>query len=432
MLLYFLKTILLLGIFYILYAILLRQQKSFRWNRLYLLFTSFLAIVMPLISFSDLQKNTSVQTVGSTPLLSSTIEAITVYGNIIQHKEIDYVKLIFIGLLAGMLWGITRIAFGLYIILKMKQISSKEKIHDASVYFNSHIETPFTFFSLIFIPETFRNKEVLATILKHEQAHIALNHSLDKFYFSLLQAFCWFNPFIYLYHKEMELQHEFEADALTVQQIETDNYVKNLLEAIAYNQTPTLLVHQFFHHPLKNRITMLYKKSKNMFMQKSVVVLATFTLCSLILFFQSSAQKKTVHKFYKPELAPDTVYREKPSGELEMIIVKKDYPDSIIYETADVEAKFANGKMAMEDFIKDNLVYPEVAKRDKVEGKEIVEFVVGKDGNVHSVHVVKSSHPFLREAASDVVKSFPRFSPALIDGKPVSSKMNLPIIFKLK
>jgi beta-lactamase regulating signal transducer with metallopeptidase domain len=88
----------------------------------------------------------------------------------------------------------------------------------------------------------------------------APTYSYDKFYFSLLQAFFWFNPFVYRYHKAIELQHEFEADAYSVKQIETDQYVHNFLEAIAYSQAPTLLVHSFFHHSLKTRIIMLYKK----------------------------------------------------------------------------------------------------------------------------------------------------------------------------
>lgn len=76
------------------------------------------------------------------------------------------------------------------------------------------------------------------------------------------------NPFVYFYHKEIELVHEFEADAFTTEQIANEDYINNLLQVISYAQTPTLLVHPFFHHPIKTRIAMLYKNPKNSFVQK--------------------------------------------------------------------------------------------------------------------------------------------------------------------
>lgn len=277
MIYYFLKTILLLATFYMLYTLLLKQHTAYRWNRMYLLITSVAAICIPMISTSF------GQTINNNPVLKHTIDTLTVYVNALQQHELHYAKVIFLVVLAGILWGLTRIAVGLYILYKLKENASSEQIGETTVYFHSQIDTPFSFFSFIYLPESFRHKEALPIVLKHEEAHIALHHSYDKFYFSLLQAFFWFNPFVYRYHKAIELQHQFEADAYSVQQIETDQYVHNFLEAIAYSQAPTLLVHSFFHHSLTTRMTMLCKKSNRLMMQKTLLVCGIVLVLSLTL-----------------------------------------------------------------------------------------------------------------------------------------------------
>jgi len=414
MLYYFLKTILLLGAFYMLYALLLKQQNSFRWNRMYLLITSLSAIFIPMLTLPALQTLPVAQTLDHNPLYNGTLDTLTVYSRSLQHHELDYAKVIFLLVLAGILWGLTRIAFGLYIVYKLKQNASSEKIGDTPVYFHSQIDTPFSFFSFIYLPESFRHKEVLPIILKHEEAHIALHHSHDKFYFSLLQAFFWFNPFVYLYHKELELQHEFEADAYSVKQIETDHYVKNLLETITYNQTPTLLVHQFFHHPLKNRITMLYKKSKRLIMQKTLIVCSTALLLTVTLLVQSHAQ---THK--KTDPVPDVVTIKNPDHPDQDLTVKlSKSPDSLLDKrTVDAMPQFKGGEDAMMAYINAHKgKFPDDIKPTK---PLEVQLVISSTGFVASV----GADPFLDKAVQkDIAKVFrgmPAWKAGLKNGKPV-------------
>ena len=417
MLYYFLKTILLLGAFYMMYSLLLRKEKSFRWNRFYLLFTSFLSMIIPLISLKGLMETKLVTPITSGNLYNATLDSIINYSNALQSSEIDYIRYIFIGLLMGMLWGITRVLFGLYIISKLKRISTVEKISEATVHFNTHIETPFSFFSYIFIPETFRNKEVLPLILKHEEAHISLKHSFDKFYFSLLQAIFWFNPFVYLYHKEMELQHEFEADAYTVKQIDTDHYVKTLLETVTYNQqTPTALAHHFFHHPLKTRITMLYKKSNTLIIQKSLIIVSTLLLLSLTLLIQSHAQNK---KTKNPEKLPEsvTLMNQKNPGNPITVKLSKT-PDSLLDKsTVDAMPQFRGGEEALNQYIakqKGNF-----SQDEKPTESIQVQLVILSNGMVDKV----AADPFLEEKfqkdVARIFKNMPAWKPGLKNGKPV-------------
>jgi beta-lactamase regulating signal transducer with metallopeptidase domain len=109
----------------------------------------------------------------------------------------------------------------------------------------------------------------------------------DKIYFSILQATCWFNPFIYFYHKEIELVHEFQADKLSTQEYAADKYTENLLKAVQYNQTPTLLAQHYFNHSVKERIAMSQIKSEHERLQKAAVITIGIMVCVTLLIIQS-------------------------------------------------------------------------------------------------------------------------------------------------
>lgn len=81
--------------------------------------------------------------------------------------------------------------------------------------------------------------------------------------------------------------------------------------------------------------------------------------------------------------------------------------------------------------ISKNFVYPEEAKKEKIQGKIFISFVIAEDGSVKDIEVARSVHPSLDKAAIASVESInelnPRIRPALQNGKPVSVKFTLPI-----
>lgn len=76
--------------------------------------------------------------------------------------------------------------------------------------------------------------------------------------------------------------------------------------------------------------------------------------------------------------------------------------------------------------------YPPSAMRAQREGWVVVAFTIKPDGHTSDVHVVDAQprHIFDR-AAREAVNRY-RFSPAIKDGKPVASKRQQRIVFKLK
>jgi TonB family protein len=74
-------------------------------------------------------------------------------------------------------------------------------------------------------------------------------------------------------------------------------------------------------------------------------------------------------------------------------------------------------------------IYPQGAIDAGVEGTVVVSIVVGKDGSVTSAEIF-SSIPELDNSALQAARS-KVFSPGIVGGSPVSTKMNIPIRFVL-
>jgi protein TonB len=75
-------------------------------------------------------------------------------------------------------------------------------------------------------------------------------------------------------------------------------------------------------------------------------------------------------------------------------------------------------------------VYPQLARLAHVEGVVILEAVIGDDGAVRDVRVLRSI-PLLDEAAEEAVRQW-RFTPTLLNGEPVPVVMTVTVAFKLR
>lgn len=73
--------------------------------------------------------------------------------------------------------------------------------------------SPFTFFNILFIGNQRIKDEHLDVMLVHEQFHRDQFHSIDTLILEVLTILFWFNPFIWLFQRDIRAEHEFLADA---------------------------------------------------------------------------------------------------------------------------------------------------------------------------------------------------------------------------
>ena len=118
----------------------------------------------------------------------------------------------------------------------------------------------------------------------------------------------------------------------------------------------------------------------------------------------------------------------------EQVIAAPKVEDEQPVSIAMVEQKpeFPGGVAAMYQCLGDNIVYPSAASEEGVQGRVVVEFVVGKDGSISNVKVVRPRHPALDKEALRVVKAMPKWLPGRNNGQPVKVTYTLPVTFKLQ
>lgn len=107
-----------------------------------------------------------------------------------------------------------------------------------------------------------------------------------------------------------------------------------------------------------------------------------------------------------------------------------DSSEDDLYINVYKRATFPGGNMKLPAFIKENLKYPEDA--DGAHGRVMVSFAVEEDGSISDIKVVRGIHPSLDAEAVRVVKLMPKWQPAERGGKPVRSRFNFPVYFKLE
>jgi len=104
--------------------------------------------------------------------------------------------------------------------------------------------------------------------------------------------------------------------------------------------------------------------------------------------------------------------------------------EEVIHNLVEKMPEFPGGKDALNQFIKENLRYPEEAAIKKNQGTVVVvQFAVMKDGSVDKVSVYVKAHPELDEEAVRVVKMMPKWKPGKINGKEVNSYYIIPVTF---
>ena len=92
---------------------------------------------------------------------------------------------------------------------------------------------------------------------------------------------------------------------------------------------------------------------------------------------------------------------------------------------------FNGGNEALAEFMSANLKYPELAKRQGVEGTVILAYTVTKNGEIKDIKIAKSVNKELDKEAVRLAKSMPQWTPAMQDGKAKDIKYQLPVKFEL-
>ncbi len=209
-----------IALLWVVYRLLFTNSNRLKFNRLYILISIIFALSLPLIGM--LLANGSPQIVNFKQNLFSGIMLpeiiISPNGNVAVSEATTQTQT---AAPAYNLWHIIAIVYFigmgvslLLLVFKLLRIffvivrSPKEKCNGYTAVYTGKNQGSFSFLNYAFFPD----KSVDSEIVRHEQSHITHHHSWDIIFVEIMMVLQWFNPFIYMFKRELQCIHEYQAD----------------------------------------------------------------------------------------------------------------------------------------------------------------------------------------------------------------------------
>ena len=315
---YLLKASVVIFIFYMCYKLFLQRETFFKSNRWFFLTGLLIALVLPFVVIPIYIEYTPVAHNFIVTDDSATVQTVATNSfNIISVMYTIYG--------VGLLFFLVKLGIELSSLLRLLKNSSKHKNGTYTCIETKNKVPPFSFFKhIVYNKNQFAGNE-LDHIINHEKAHARYYHSVDILFIQLASAVFWFNPFIWLYKKELQQNLEFIADkeAQTVSNCEK-SYQTLLLKASLPNYQ-LALVNNFYNSLIKKRIVMLHKsKSKKLNVWKYALVLPV-----LAVFLMSASTEKIYVEKATPSKEAITTADPSLANELNSVLNATDKKEAV-------------------------------------------------------------------------------------------------------
>lgn len=276
MLHYLLQILIFQLLFLVIYDLFHKKETFFNWNRLYLIITPFLSLVLPFIKLETFRVSSSQVFITKIErVITVSSESLQVLGTTGPEQSPTNWWLILYCIGAGISFFLLILRF--YKLAILKTISLRSILGTKKIIILPNSNQAFSFWNTVYIGDAIKENEK-KQILIHELVHVQHKHSLDQLYFEILKIVLWWNPLIYSYQSKITILHEYIADAAVISTVNKKNYIDQLLNAAFQTQEITF-VNQFFNQSLiKKRILMLQKtKSKTISKFKYLLLIPVIT-----------------------------------------------------------------------------------------------------------------------------------------------------------
>ena len=227
-----------IAVLWLVYRLLFRNSNRLYFNRYFLLTSMLLALAMPLLGllsglevpqmatlkqniFNGTLLNEIVVTPDGQPMLPEVTVTTSTQSHFSVWQVIGGIYLIGVGVMT--LLFLFKLAKLVVLIIR----SPKRKMSSCTAVFTGREQGSFSFFRYAIFP----NENVDPDIMRHEMSHISHHHSWDILFAEVMMILQWFNPFIYLYKKELQSLHEYQADRDVVATgVDKKNYMMLILQ----------------------------------------------------------------------------------------------------------------------------------------------------------------------------------------------------------
>lgn len=462
------------------YLLLLRGNSNIRYNRVYLLVSLMAAPIVPLVHIGGEQFS-------SLPFVGNVLPAVWLQPVLIGGASARGIDLPGFPVVITWIYWLGFVLFTSVLVFRISRVLIHLKripFHSTDgfkIFWSDDTVSSFSFFHYIFIGQANTlNADEKKAVLAHEKTHANQLHSIDKILLEIIQVILWFNPVLILYRGWLLRVHEFEADRNALSEIDRSTYCALLARTALRSLRMGLAVH-FNNSITLKRIAMINKMNHHSSGWRLVVAGLTF-LGSLVFVAcqdQASDQPNEKDITYLDADFPDGarsmvnaleqehpgstyryllvdrskvdalraanpegvfIYSDDAQSDRTGLIVRSDIALSVpsatdpnhVYSIVDEAAQPVGGMPKFYDYVAANLTYPAQARREGIEGRVFVKFVVNQDGTISDAKIVKGIGAGCDAEALRVVQQSSAWTPAKVKGEAVAMQMVLPIIFALK
>ena len=427
-LLYLIKACLCSAIFAAVYGLLLRKETFHRINRTILLASIAASLILPAVNWNSAGI--------SSPALGRerTQDVTTVLNNIVVTPDSENVRsaegfstaeLLMALYLAGVFFMFAKNgAVAVYICKTMRKSRKMISPQGRRMYVSRKKTSSFCWMGRIVVSEDDVAQDCGGYIVRHEEAHASLGHSIDLTLAEIFTSVLWFWPSAWMLKKYLKEVHEYEADRRV---LETDGcsartyqmlMIKKVVGPKLYNAASC-----FNYTSLKKRITMMNKKDSGRWaLAKSLCLIPAVGAAICLAACVGNGENKNAE-------AKDTATVD--NSKAETTVVKFDSTTDTIMDKCEVMPEFPGGTESLMKYLRDNIKYPQKALEEGLSGRVIALFVVDRDGGIDNIEILKSTNQIFENEAIRVIKAMPKWKPGKDKGKTVRCRYVLPIVFRI-
>ena len=309
-LIYDLKVAVLIAAFYFCYRLLMERETMHRLNRIVLLSSILLSLILPLcvITLHKTIEVAPLQVVDHPELVITELGTISAEESVtpsIETNTTDLVKnifqpsIIFVIFMIGVVCRLLYIANSFRHLRRMIKDSEQHSLEDGVTL--AVVDLPVAPFSWMhtIVLSRIDYEECNPSILAHERGHIRLHHSWDIVFVEVLTALQWFNPVVWLLRRDLRTIHEYEADASVLSSgSDVSQYIQLLMRKTMGTKACTL-ANGINNSTIKKRINMmLVNKSPR---RNSLKLMALLPIVGITLALNAETVTDVVYKNDEPQ-----------------------------------------------------------------------------------------------------------------------------------
>jgi TonB family protein len=262
---YLIEASIVISVFYLIYVFVYKGDKNSKFNRIYLISSSFLAVILPVLRFPII----SGREIEYTNSLHHAIQLPEIiisdqYAANATQSEISLSQIIVIVYFTGLAFFLFRFLYELFLTFKhIRTCSDNSEKSESYTLINTEGKLPTcSFYKYLFWDDTQNiNEKESNFIIKHEEGHIRQRHTFDLIYLEILRIIFWFNPIFHGYKKAMLSVHEYLADEFALANTNQQGFVALLGRQVLQKHNLTLSNH-FSKSQTVKRIKMIKSEKK--------------------------------------------------------------------------------------------------------------------------------------------------------------------------